>query len=82
MPHGTANLRLVALGTTRRCNLKCEHCRARAHSCAASTELTTERILALFDEIALEAKPIIILTGGEPRSASQYQSGFGASGEA
>lgn len=66
MHQDSVNLRLVAVETTRRCNLKCVHCRARAHSCVASAELTTERILALFDEIALVAKPIIILTGGEP----------------
>lgn len=60
------NLRLVAWETTRRCNLKCVHCRALAQDCAAPGELSTERARALFDEIALLGKPIVILTGGEP----------------
>lgn len=60
------NLRLVAWETTRRCNLKCVHCRALAQDCAAPDELATERVRALFDEIALLGKPIVILTGGEP----------------
>lgn len=66
MRYDPTSLRLVALETTRRCNLKCLHCRARAHDCADADVLTTERILALFDEIALLGKPIVILTGGEP----------------
>lgn len=64
--HTNASLRLVAFETTRRCNLKCVHCRALAQDCADPDELTTERVKSLFDEIALLGKPIIILTGGEP----------------
>ena len=63
--HG-ANLRLVAWETTRTCNLACVHCRAAAMDRPYENELTTAEAFALFDNIATFAKPIIILTGGEP----------------
>ncbi len=59
-------LRLVAWETTRNCNLACVHCRASATSGPYTGELDTAAALALLDQIAEVAKPIIILTGGEP----------------
>ena len=59
-------LRLVAWEITRRCNLSCAHCRASAEDIDYSGELSTEECFALIDQIAAVAKPIIILTGGEP----------------
>ncbi|MGD8833401.1 MAG: heme b synthase [Desulfobacteraceae bacterium] len=59
-------LRLVAWETTRNCNLNCVHCRASATSGPYSGELDTPAAFKLLDEIAKVAKPIIILTGGEP----------------
>ncbi len=59
-------LRLVAWETTRNCNLACVHCRAAATQGPYAGELDTERAFNLLDQIAEVAKPIIILTGGEP----------------
>jgi MoaA/NifB/PqqE/SkfB family radical SAM enzyme len=59
-------LRLVAWETTRNCNLDCVHCRASATRGPHSGELDTAEAYQLLDQIAEVAKPIIILTGGEP----------------
>ena len=59
-------LRLVAWETTRNCNLNCVHCRAAATCGPYTGELDTRAALNLLDQIAEVAKPIIILTGGEP----------------
>ena len=58
--------RLVAWEVTRRCNLKCRHCRASAGDCGAEGELSLAEAKALVDDIATFAKPVLILTGGEP----------------
>lgn len=62
----TPALRLVAWETTRNCNLNCVHCRAAATCGPYSGELDTRAALKLLDQISEVAKPIIILTGGEP----------------
>ena len=62
----TPALRLVAWETTRNCNLNCVHCRAAATCGPYSGELDTKAAFTLLDQIAEVAKPIIILTGGEP----------------
>jgi len=64
--NGESTLRLVAWETTRNCNLDCIHCRASATSGPHSGELDTGEAFRLLDQIAEIAKPIIILTGGEP----------------
>lgn len=61
-----ASLRLVAWETTRNCNLECVHCRASATLGPYHGELDTTNSLKLLDDIATVAKPIVILTGGEP----------------
>ena len=61
-----SSLRLVAWETTRNCNLACVHCRASATCGPYEGELDTPASLQLLDQIAEVAKPIIILTGGEP----------------
>lgn len=58
--------RLVAWETTRNCNLNCVHCRAAATCGPYGGELDTRAAYTLLDQIAEIAKPIIILTGGEP----------------
>ena len=63
LPH---TLRMVAWEVTRSCNLACSHCRASALRGPYPGELDTERCLRLIDEIAAVAKPVMILTGGEP----------------
>ena len=61
-----STLRLVAWETTRNCNLACIHCRASATTGPHHGELDTSEAFTLLDQIAEIAKPIIILTGGEP----------------
>ena len=63
---GDAALRLVAWETTRNCNLACIHCRASATTGPYTGELDTAEAFRLLDQIGEIAKPIIILTGGEP----------------
>jgi heme b synthase len=63
---GAPSLRLVAWETTRNCNLACVHCRASATTGPHRGELDTSEAFQLLDQIAEVAKPIIILTGGEP----------------
>ena len=58
--------RLIAWEVTKQCNLNCKHCRASACDKDYSGEFTTEECFKTLDNIASFAKPIIILTGGEP----------------
>jgi heme b synthase len=51
---------------TQACNLACVHCRAGACPEADPNELTTDEGKTLIDGIAQVAKPILIMTGGEP----------------
>jgi AdoMet-dependent heme synthase len=62
----TSALRLVFWETTKACNLTCRHCRAVPQRRLGPTELTTSRALDLIDEIARVAKPVFVLSGGEP----------------
>ena len=62
----TPSLHLVAWELTRSCNLYCAHCRGSAGSGHFSGELTTGEGFKLVDQIMEVAKPILILTGGEP----------------
>jgi len=57
---------MVAWEVTRSCNLACAHCRASSVHGPYEGELTTKEGKRLLDEIAAFAKPVIILTGGEP----------------
>jgi len=59
-------LRLVFWETTARCNLNCIHCRASATPEAPPDELTTDEALACVRSLAAFAKPILVLSGGEP----------------
>ncbi len=58
--------RLIAWELTGSCNMKCVHCRASAVEDRDPNELTTQEIKDTIDNIATFAKPILILTGGEP----------------
>ena len=59
-------VRMIAWEVTRSCNLNCLHCRAASSCGPYPGELSTEKCLALIDEIAAVSSPVIILTGGEP----------------
>ena len=58
--------RLIAWEVTRRCPLNCRHCRASAGDREYAGELDTAECLRLIDGVASFARPIMILTGGEP----------------
>lgn len=69
-PHGhggsTSGLQVVAWEVTRRCPLRCKHCRGAARDVDYAGELSTDEAKRMLDSIAAFAKPILILTGGEP----------------
>jgi len=65
-PTRVAPPRLIAWELTRRCPLACKHCRADAHRWADPDELSAEEARAVLAGIAAFARPILILTGGEP----------------
>lgn len=58
--------RLIAWEVTRTCILSCKHCRAAAEAKPYDDELSTRECFALLRNIASFARPIVILTGGEP----------------
>src|SRR3982750_4072503 len=62
----TPSLRLVFWETTKACNLSCRHCRAVPQRTLSPRELTTRRAFDLIDDIARVAKPVMVLSGGEP----------------
>src|SRR6266498_986321 len=61
-----SSLRLVFWETTKACNLTCRHCRAVPERSMGPNELTTARAFDLIDEIATVARPVFVLSGGEP----------------
>lgn len=56
----------IAWETTGRCNLNCIHCRCDASMEAGEGDFNTEEAKALIDDIASFAKPVLVLSGGEP----------------
>lgn len=60
------NPKIVAWEITRRCALKCRHCRGAARDCDYAGEFTTAECFQTIDSLAAFSKPMIILTGGEP----------------
>ncbi|MFQ6094366.1 MAG: heme b synthase [bacterium] len=58
--------RLIAWEITRSCTLNCRHCRAAARYGPYPNEFTTDECFKVLDNIASFARPIMILTGGEP----------------
>jgi heme b synthase len=59
-------LRLLFWETTKACNLSCRHCRAVPRRSVAPDELTTSRAFDLIDAVASVARPVFVLSGGEP----------------
>jgi heme b synthase len=59
-------LRLVFWETTTGCNLRCIHCRASAQELSSPDDLTTDEALAFVDSLADFARPVLVLSGGEP----------------
>jgi len=62
-------LYLIAINLTRRCNLRCAHCYLDAATLkhGSDTELSSEEVCSLLDEIAARSRStLVVLTGGEP----------------
>jgi heme b synthase len=57
---------VVAWETTRRCMLRCRHCRGSARDTDYAGELSTDEGRRLVDALAAAGGPLLILTGGEP----------------
>jgi len=58
--------RLIFWELTKRCNLKCVHCRAEAEENSFTGELKLDEIKGIIDNIVSDYSPILVLTGGEP----------------
>lgn len=57
----------IAWEITRRCNLRCVHCRSSSEpEVQAHPDFSTEEAFRIIDDIAGYAKPVIVLSGGEP----------------
>ncbi len=65
-PGAKADLRVLAWETTRRCNLSCVHCRALPAEDKPTNELSLSEIRAALGQVAAVARPLLIVTGGEP----------------
>jgi MoaA/NifB/PqqE/SkfB family radical SAM enzyme len=62
------NPKIVAWEITRRCGLRCQHCRGAARDIDYSGEFSTHECFQTLDVLAAFSRPMIILTGGEPLS--------------
>jgi heme b synthase len=57
----------IAWEITRRCNLKCIHCRSSSEMAVKGhPDFPTREAFRIIDDIASYAKPVIVLSGGEP----------------
>jgi AdoMet-dependent heme synthase len=65
-PTGENKPRLIFWEVTKGCNLRCIHCRASATELSSPRDLSTHTALGIIDQIAETAKPILVLSGGEP----------------
>lgn len=64
-----AELKLLAVNLTRRCNLRCAHCYLDAGTLqnGSADELASAEVCHLLDEVAGRAEgTLVVLTGGEP----------------
>jgi len=52
--------------STKACNLTCRHCRAVPQKTLGPSELRTAEAFDLIDQIAKVARPVFVLSGGEP----------------
>ena len=57
----------IAWEITRRCNLKCVHCRSSSEeNVKGHPDFTFEEATRILDDIASYASPVVVLSGGEP----------------
>jgi len=63
---GEFSLKWLAWEVTRRCNLRCVHCRCSSDEFSSEGDFSTGEGKRLLEEIAGFAKPVVVLSGGEP----------------
>ncbi|MBW2735697.1 MAG: radical SAM protein, partial [Deltaproteobacteria bacterium] len=56
----------IAWESTRRCNLRCVHCRCSSEETSTMGAFDTEKAKQLIDDICAISKPVFVLSGGEP----------------
>ncbi len=57
----------IAWEITRRCNLRCIHCRSASETVVKEhPDFSTEEAFRILEDIASYAKPVVVLSGGEP----------------
>ncbi|HWR58856.1 MAG TPA: radical SAM protein, partial [Thermodesulfovibrionales bacterium] len=57
----------IAWEITRRCNLRCVHCRSSSDmDVKGHPDLSTDEAFRILDNISAYAKPVVVLSGGEP----------------
>lgn len=57
----------IAWEITRRCNLRCIHCRSSSEvEVKGHPDFSTEEAFRIIDDISSYAKPVVVLSGGEP----------------
>jgi heme b synthase len=57
----------IAWEITRRCNLKCVHCRSSSElTVSRHPDFSTEEAYRIIDDISGYARPVVVLSGGEP----------------
>jgi len=56
----------IAWESTRRCNLRCIHCRCASDEQAPEGDFTTAEARQLIDDICQVSRPVMVLSGGEP----------------
>ncbi|MDR0338648.1 MAG: 12,18-didecarboxysiroheme deacetylase, partial [Desulfovibrio sp.] len=57
---------VVVWNMTRRCNLKCVHCYAKALEEEGTDDISTTAAKALIDDLAAYGAPVMLFSGGEP----------------
>lgn len=57
---------VVVWNMTRRCNLKCVHCYAKATSVTGKDEISTEQAKEIIADLAAYGAPVMLFSGGEP----------------
>jgi heme b synthase len=66
MEKRSEELKMVFWETTAQCNLHCQHCRSTSFSERLKDELNTAEIKRFVDELVEFARPLMVMTGGEP----------------
>lgn len=57
---------VIVWNMTRRCNLKCVHCYAKAVDCSGKDAIDTASAKTMIDDLAAYGVPVLLFSGGEP----------------